>query len=503
MDVKNQIKLDYDKYELLLLAFELHGITIIDLIMQKDNIQDLLKRLSRQPRELEEFINEILNAEAGEKCAKHEPTFIQTGISELDEIWGGIPVGKVTEIFGASGTAKSQFLFQLSCLSQLNSRNKVIFINTETFLETRRLSSITQGRDDPSISMDNIDYIYCQDLEIFDHVLYTQLPIQLEKCNEIRTVIIDSIGHHLRKEESATQLSFLRDQVQQQYEQDESQKNLLSYYKRKNELQFNTFFKTNEKYDLRFNKKTYILELYKHLSNLARRFNVAFIFSNQVSDQVKQSDKEKTTHDEYVLDLDYSIGSMVGWDDRTIKEYQNSGEINGLQFETYIAGAYKAMKVSSDSNPRLQDVNESISNIQDYGLKTKLHVPSLGYQWIKHIDTRILLSKSYKPIIDSERLKEELENQAGPHLNKVLPHQNLELPLAANTQMSEMSLLLLPLTRKRRYIPDSGLLSKYISEWIPIRQMKIVHLPHSVNKEPHVSKRVFPFRIISAGLQAD
>ena len=75
---------------------------------------------------------------------------------------------------------KSHFLFQLlsNCGKEFQLA-KHIYID-RIILETKRLKDFI-GRNSSNIDtdLDRISYIFCQDLESQDHILFTQLPLKL------------------------------------------------------------------------------------------------------------------------------------------------------------------------------------------------------------------------------------------------------------------------------------------------------------------------------------
>ena len=86
--------------------------------------------------------------------------FISTGSSNLDIfLRGGIRTGIITNIFGESGSGKSQFCFSICAnLLKKNKDVKVIFIDTSGNFRPERILDIT---DNPNIEgiLHNIHYI--------------------------------------------------------------------------------------------------------------------------------------------------------------------------------------------------------------------------------------------------------------------------------------------------------------------------------------------------------
>jgi len=74
---------------------------------------------------------------------------ISTGLQKLDEfLFGGIPNGVITDIFGGSGTGKTQLLFQI-CINAIKNGGNVLYQDTtgsfrpERILEIYKLQNFT------------------------------------------------------------------------------------------------------------------------------------------------------------------------------------------------------------------------------------------------------------------------------------------------------------------------------------------------------------------------
>lgn len=472
MDVNEQLLhvSDIDsRYELLLMALELNGVSTMDLIIYQssNNLGQLLKRIGRSVREIQEFI-EVINGsikeDIGPKSIEDQSVIdkIPTGLEQLDKhLHGGIRLGEITEIFGSSGCGKSQFLYQIAGKSQLSSRNKVIIINTEKFLETNRLAEIItdnfhsndadKSQENISSKLDNIDYYYCNDLETQDHILYSQLPIKLQLDNKIRTIIIDSIGHHLRQDEIVSITGFLKSKINEQNNDSEvKQLDFFQTNRKKQEQQYDKFFKSNRYYELSISRKAYLLTLYRHLKTLCVKYNVAVVVSNQISDQMSNFDPNIYFPSNDPLDLDYQIGGISGWDNKTTWNYQKQFssiplssmlntpdtyddtttdlpyEINRVLRTKMPQNADTSLEENdstTDSVPRnnYQIINTMVNNFhRSSNINTKTQVPSLGYHWSKLLTNRILLMKTYRPVVDAtvdyDQLHQSQQEEVDPEI---------------------------------------------------------------------------------------
>jgi len=86
--------------------------------------------------------------------------FLPTGSSNLDRfLRGGIRTGVITNIFGASGSGKSQFCFSICAnLIKKNKDVKTIFIDTSGNFRPERILDITDNPNSERV-LDNIQYI--------------------------------------------------------------------------------------------------------------------------------------------------------------------------------------------------------------------------------------------------------------------------------------------------------------------------------------------------------
>lgn len=432
--LKQDLKNFDDRYNDLFESSKLNGVTTVDFLMKLPT--ELSKLLKRSIIEVESLKNDILSYHQPKSFASPitKQEYFTTGMTELDEqLGGGIKLGEITEVFGSSGCGKSQLLHQISCYSQLSQRYKVIFITTESFLETKRLQDMinhinkqNEENELNKISLDNILYYYCSDLETQHHILYNQLPLQL-KDTSIQTVIIDSIGHHLRHEQVVTTTNFLK-QISQEKEISLQDNPYINKVKQTHNEKYLKYFRFNKSYDINMNKKYYYFELFRHLSRLCSEFNISVVVANQVSDQLSNYDQEYEPSNN-PLDLDYQLGNIIGWDNSTILSYQRlhnggrevslSTNVNSSNIanQSTVSGSGQSpvsmtMSLShthNSNNDSMQDprylpqpsfVTDPISNDSH---KYKYHAPTLGYHWMKLVDCKIGLSKRYHVVNDNKR----------------------------------------------------------------------------------------------------
>ncbi|CAP70713.1 uncharacterized protein PODANS_3_7770 [Podospora anserina S mat+] len=193
-------------------------------------------------------------------------------ISTLDPhldlaLGGGIPTGHITEITGESAAGKTQFLLTLLLAVQLppphGLSRPALYISTEAPLSTRRLSQMIT--ENPLFStlprsarptLDKIISTTTPDLESQDHILTYQAPVEIARRN-VGLLIIDSVAANYRAE----------------FERPTPNSNLSS----------NMGARTNE-----------LIKLGMHLKDLAEKYNLAVVVSNQVADRFSGTGGLKT-----------------------------------------------------------------------------------------------------------------------------------------------------------------------------------------------------------------
>lgn len=81
---------------------------------------------------------------------------LYTGLQRLDEfLSGGVPGGVITDIFGSSGTGKTQMLFQLS-LNAINENGRVLYVDTSGSFRPERIIEIQNQAHHALNRLDNI-----------------------------------------------------------------------------------------------------------------------------------------------------------------------------------------------------------------------------------------------------------------------------------------------------------------------------------------------------------
>lgn len=166
---------------------------------------------------------------------------MSTGCKSIDGILRkGIPVGRITEIFGCSGVGKTQFCLQLALQVQLpidagglekgspslkfltrmwNYRfSGAVYICTEDIFPAKRLHQLANlfkiKNNLPGIDFESSVYLkHATDIDELQKCLFSELPILLRREN-IGLVIIDSIAGPFRGENTQQYITRSRDLIQ-------------------------------------------------------------------------------------------------------------------------------------------------------------------------------------------------------------------------------------------------------------------------------------------------
>lgn len=135
---------------------------------------------------------------------KQEESFILTGITELDEFIGGIPRGRVTELWGQEGVGKSHLITMI--MAGVAKDKKILLVDAEfSFNKQRAL--------DMGVNLKNVDYIadarlerVCEllvasvgkyDLIILDSLAYlTPLTVDTNEIGEVNIGLFARLIKH-------------------------------------------------------------------------------------------------------------------------------------------------------------------------------------------------------------------------------------------------------------------------------------------------------------------
>ncbi|CAH2350983.1 hypothetical protein CLIB1423_02S09626 [[Candida] railenensis] len=543
MDIHSQLDDPFVSSDLLyynlISSINSNGLTTFDLLTYAHSSNRgttssiLAKRLGRSIREIDTFLDILKekanntiesnpipvretgdeNNDGGGDNQESEPYLAPTGLFSLDKhLGGGIPIGEITEVFGSSGSGKSQFLFHLSMHWQTikeirKHKCECIFISTESPLQTGRLEGIAKSI--PGTSLEKITYIYCPDLESQDHIMQTQLPVLLKNSERnYGLIIVDSISHHLRREDAISNVSYLRTSIAQQEEKLTS----LSGYagiKKNIDTQYDSFFKSTANYRNFAARSRYSIELYSQLQKIAKDYNLAIVIANQVSDSF-DSDKRKgvsiSDFDDNHLNYDVQVAFISGWDRKTVQKHIQKLDVSPMANELY-TDLMKSFDSSRNTrrklnetelDPRNKSASRNLTEMQtslvndlhqETGGSTKKYVAALGYHWSRRITTRILCMKTYRPSLQAPA---RVDTETGMTYEQLCA--GFEVPADDD-----------PVPTKKRsdqifnnYQPQS--LAELVDSWKVERFFRVIASSHSSSKKNHHIDNI-PFSVNSCGIR--
>lgn len=113
-------------------------------------------------------------------------SFITTGVPEIDEVTGGFPRGRMTEIYGMQGVGKTELM--LHCLSKMSEVGKVLYIDAENALNPERLTM--KGAVSSNVSV------------VSESVLEDVADLTIASVNKFDVIVVDSVATLVAKAEN-------------------------------------------------------------------------------------------------------------------------------------------------------------------------------------------------------------------------------------------------------------------------------------------------------------
>jgi len=111
--------------------------------------------------------------------------FVTTGVPSIDEICGGFPRGRITEIYGKKSVGKTTLTMLM--LAAISKNHKVLFIDSENALNVSRLQEL--GAD-----LHNIDFSTTSVLEEVGELILTSIA-------NYEAIVLDSVAGTIAKTE--------------------------------------------------------------------------------------------------------------------------------------------------------------------------------------------------------------------------------------------------------------------------------------------------------------
>ncbi|KAK9460666.1 P-loop containing nucleoside triphosphate hydrolase protein [Lipomyces oligophaga] len=205
-------------------SFDEANLQCADIAALSETMGQLTTRLRRPADEINGFVDALRASTVPKRPQKmsdfaKEVEYFTSGDSELDRcLFDGRGIGtrSITELCGASGVGKSNFLTQLCVGVQLprlfgGLDKNAIYISTEAGLETRRLNEMVRAvreqhahSPEVTVSAGRVFCITCSDLESQEHILTYQL-VHAIRTRNVGLVVLDSIASHYRAESGGGQ----------------------------------------------------------------------------------------------------------------------------------------------------------------------------------------------------------------------------------------------------------------------------------------------------------
>lgn len=105
--------------------------------------------------------------------------FISSGIPEIDELVGGLPIARLTEVYGSEGIGKSYLMSKIAAAAT-SSKKKVFYLDAEQSANKTRMASL-------GVKLELVDYSSVYELETASNEVLEAIPSH-------DLVIIDSIA---------------------------------------------------------------------------------------------------------------------------------------------------------------------------------------------------------------------------------------------------------------------------------------------------------------------
>jgi DNA repair protein RAD57 len=177
------------------------------------------------------------------------------------------------------------------------------------------------------------------------------------------------------------------------------------------------------------------------------------------------------------LNLDFQTSIISGWDTKTLYDYfdnsNNPVSVNLMELEMIKYELANSLQKNDRKTRNYQ--GELIGKLHTLdNVHTKRQVPTLGYLWGKRIATRILLMKTYKPLID-EFSKDVDDNKLAED--------------SSNPTSSLIDIL--------KDIPKLQTIEALVHKWHLQRYVKVVSCNHNIYK----NNRKVQFEIIQDGIK--
>lgn len=128
---------------------------------------------------------------------KYPPVeFITSGVEGLDEICGGFPRGRITEVYGKKSVGKTTLVMMM--LAAISKDHKVLFIDAENALNVSRLADLGATLKNIDFSteyvLDDIGELILANMAKYDAIILDSIAGTIGRQEEVSTVGEHNVG---------------------------------------------------------------------------------------------------------------------------------------------------------------------------------------------------------------------------------------------------------------------------------------------------------------------
>lgn len=105
-------------------------------------------------------------------------SFVSSGVAEIDELTGGYPKGRVTQVYGLAGVGKTSLM--VKCLAEMSKTSKVLYCDVENAINVERVKEM--GGNLTKIDYDN------------QSILEDVCELIRKKLGKYDVIVLDSIA---------------------------------------------------------------------------------------------------------------------------------------------------------------------------------------------------------------------------------------------------------------------------------------------------------------------
>jgi RecA/RadA recombinase len=153
------------------------GVQVVDNPMIKQTAKEIEQMPDKTPKKITSKLAKAgFSVKSGLDIKPIE--FVTSGVPEIDDLVGGIPKGRITEIYGMQGVGKTTLMTM--CVSNMSKTNKVLYIDAENAFNPHR--ALELGLD-------------LKNIEVSDtYIVEDVIDLTIEAVDSYDIVVIDSLA---------------------------------------------------------------------------------------------------------------------------------------------------------------------------------------------------------------------------------------------------------------------------------------------------------------------